>query len=490
MNTITRKTFISILALATFCVFSHWNIWTREVYAFGFNSTFACLCFILLYTYQDPNFSFQRNRSWLLPIFFIALSFSIYENPWLKTISILLLPIAFGFFLTQSKLQHHQNQYHQESRSWDYSLIYTLISKTISPIKYIFPSVTLFFQTTKDALKTRDSSVLKRVLLGIGILIPLACVSILLLSSADQNFNQLVENFVLNISDYISIQIIFKTVFIIILSILILSTFLAWQKPLIVDSQKHTQKIDQIIATIVIGGLLAIYSLFLLLQLEYLLVNSLPIDFGQTERLVKSGFWQLFFLSTLNVILFTVFYKNTAAIAQILLTIFIIASGLLLLSAAWRMGLYVFTYGLSYEKFFASYTSLFALILFVFLVIASLEKNKKDILKTILFSALWCYSIATLLPIEKIILHSNTYLSKQEDSRIDLVHLKVLSADVLSDVNDLHAKSIKAKPTVNGFSIYNSWNNLYWQQWMNQQKRFACSRAWYEKNFSLIINCY
>ena len=224
------------------------------------------------------------------------------------------------------------------------------------------------------------------------------------------------------------------------------------------------------------------------MQLEYLLVDSLPIDFDQTEQLVKSGFWQLFFLSFLNVVLFTFFYKNTAVIAQIFLTIFIAASGLLLLSAAWRMGLYVFYYGFSYEKFFASYTCLFALILFVFLAIASLSKDKKDILKTILFSALWCYGIATLLPIEKIILHSNTHLAKLEDSRINLAHLKVLSADVLNDINDLHTKSINAKPTINGFSIHNSWNNLYWQQWMNQQQ-FACSRAWYEKNLSLLINC-
>ncbi len=484
MNAITHKTLISILALASFCVFFHWNMWIYDIYAFGFNTTLAWLGFIALYAFHDQHFSFKKNLKWLLPLSFIALSLSVYENPWLKTISILVLPIALGVFLIQSKLSL------QKARQWDYRFIYALINKTLSPIKFIFPSIRLLFKTTQDALKTRDSSVLKRVFLGVGILMPLAAVSIVLLSSADQNFNQLIENFALNIFGVINIEFIFKIIFITILSTLILSTLLAWKKPFVVDSPKQTQAIDHIIAMIVIGGLLTIYSLFLVLQLEYLLIDSLPIDFDQTEQLVKSGFWQLFFLSFLNVVLFTFFYKNTAVIAQILLSIFITASGLLLLSAAWRMGLYVFYYGFSYEKFFASYTCLFTLILFVFLVIASLNKDKKDILKTIMFSALWCYSIATLLPIEKIILHSNTHLSKQEDSRINLVHLKVLSADVLSDISNLHAESVKEKPTVNGFSIYNGWNNLYWQQWMEQQQQFACSRAWYEKNLSLIINCH
>lgn len=484
MNTINPKLLLSTFSLASFCVFSHWNMWTHDVYAFGFNTTVAWLGFIALYKLHSPHFSYKKNLTWLLPLLFIALSFSVYENPWLKTISILFLPIAFGVFLAQSRL----NPEHAEA--WNYRFIYALIRKTLQPIKFIFPSIGLLIQTGQSALKTQDSSVLKRVFLGIGILIPLAAISLVLLSSVDENFSDLIETLALDIFTVIDAEIIFKLFCITILSVIILSTLIAWQPPLATDSSKPTQTIDQIIAMIVIGGLLLIYSLFLLLQIEYLLIDSLPIDFDQTENLVKSGFWQLFFLSLLNVVLFTFFYKNTSPIAQILLTIFIAASGLLLLSAAWRMSLYVFYYGFSYEKFFASYTCLFALMLFVFLVIASASNVKKDIIKTILFSALWCYGVASLLPIEKIILHSNNYLSKQVDSRINLVHLKALSADVLNDISNHHAKSIELKPTINGFSVYNSWNNLDWQRWIDQQKRTTCSRAWYEKSISSIANCH
>ncbi|MGH1427011.1 MAG: DUF4153 domain-containing protein [Arenicella sp.] len=483
MNTIHPKLLISILTLASFCVLSHWNMWTYDVYAFGFNTTIAWLSFIALLKYHNSDFSIHNNWVWLLPISFIVLSFSVYENPWLKSVSTLLLPIAFGIFLAQS--ERHQ----QALTTWNYRYIYRLINQAFHPIKFVFPSTQLLFKTTQRVLKTQNSGMLKRITLGITILFPLAAVSIILLSSADKNFSDLIQKLALNVFHVIDIEMVLKAFFVMVLSIIILSTLIAWKKPFSMDSDSEPQTIDHIIAVIVVGGLLMIYSLFLLLQIEYLIVDSLPIDFDKTEHLVKSGFWQLFFLSLLNVVLFTLLYKNTSAIAQFLLTAFIAASGLLLLSAAWRMGLYVFYYGFSYEKFFASYTCLFALVLFVFLVIASVNKTRKDILKVILFSALWCYAIATLLPIEKIILHSNTALAKHEDSRINLVHLKFLSADILNNIQNSHTNSIQTQPSMNGFSIDDNWSTLDWQRWIKQQQHFACSRAWYEKNISLIINC-
>ena len=87
-------------------------------------------------------------------------------------------------------------------------------------------------------------------------------------------------------------------------------------------------------------------------------------------------------------------YKNTASYVQFLLRAFILASGLVLLSGCWRMGLYVYWYGLNYEKFFASYTAIFSLFIFVYLVIASFRVKRENIYRFIAPSSVFAPPVA------------------------------------------------------------------------------------------------
>lgn len=63
-----------------------------------------------------------------------------------------------------------------------------------------------------------------------------------------------------------------------------------------------------------LSGVLALYGLFIFVQIERLWVNDLPVDFASTENLVKTGFWQLVFLSFLNSALFVFFLPKDRAI--------------------------------------------------------------------------------------------------------------------------------------------------------------------------------
>ena len=178
---------------------------------------------------------------------------------------------------------------------------------------------------------------------------------------------------------------------------------------------------------------------------------------------------------------FTV-YKNTGTVAQFILRIFIVASGLLLLSAAWRMGMYVYWYGLSYEKFFASYTTVFALGVFVYLLIASFAQERKDVFCFIAFAALWSYGVATVLPIERIIFKTNVQLSQLKQSRVDLNELRMLSTDVLDDVKS-HLSTSNAGTNAQSIELHN------WSRWIDRLESKYCHRQWYEKNLSLVTQC-
>jgi len=178
----------------------------------------------------------------------------------------------------------------------------------------------------------------------------------------------------------------------------------------------------------------------------------------------------------LNTALFLTVYKKTGTTVQYILRIFIAASSLLLLSAAWRMSLYVYWYGFSYEKFFASYTTVFSLLIFVYLLLASLSKQRKDVFKVMAFAALWSYALATVLPIEKIIFNTNVELAKRSSSRINLYELQELSIDVISDARDVFYKP-DSKDHL----------SISWDSWARSLEFKHCSQPWYESNLSSVM---
>ena len=144
--------------------------------------------------------------------------------------------------------------------------------------------------------------------------------------------------------------------------------------------------------------------------------------------------------------------------------------------------MYVYWYGLSYEKFFATYTTLFALFVFVYLVIASFAKERKNVFCFIAFAALWSYGVATVLPVERIIFKSNMQLSQLKRSNIDMEELRMLSTDVLVDVRS-HFNPVLAKTNEQKVEFSR------WNQWANRLEAKYCHRNWYEKNLSLLAQC-
>jgi hypothetical protein len=145
-----------------------------------------------------------------------------------------------------------------------------------------------------------------------------------------------------------------------------------------------------------------------------------------------------------------------------MLIAFMFASLFLLLSAAKRMGMYVFYYGFSYEKFFAAYTVVFAVFLFVRLITALFQSGKTDILRYLVIAFIWMYAVATILPVEQMIFRANRALARRADSRIDMLELRMLSGDVydLAGEESLH--------------------NADWDDWLAKKSAITDEKRFYE----------
>ena len=465
----SRQNLIYTLFLAAFVVLSHWNVWSIGQYAAGWNHSVLWIALVALIGYRNNSIKIAQDWFWLAPICLIAISFSLYENPWLNKFSLFVLPISIGLFYAYSHVEQ------KEKIFWDFKFLGCLCKKIVSPVINISPTTRQGRDMFKGSIHPQRRDLAISVAKGFGLLIPFGLVAFFILESVDQNFGVVIYEITHDILDILGWTFGVKMLWILILTIVLLATVFSWRIKTTFDSAPDTALINSVISGIVMVGVLFLYIVFIVLQVEYLLTGSLPLDFSEAKYFVKYGFWQLFILSAFNTLLFIVLYQRTTLPTQLILRVYIFASGLILLSGCWRIALYAYWYGLSYEKFFAGYTSIFSMYVFVYLLIVGFMSTKKNILKFIIFSSLWFYAVATVMPIEKIIFNTNTYLQEKENSRIDLNELRALSVDVYGNV----VSEISA----------GKFDSERWRRWAHSIETKRCTRKWYESNLSILTNC-
>lgn len=475
------------LGLALFWVVFIWSFWERGIFALGLNA-FLFLSFSLFLFFwvgYRRKYYNKQDLAWIIPLLLIALSFFIYDNPFLKSISLLVLPALAALFINYGNLAD------KAKRHWDINFVSHFINRILSFLGKINEAVNLYIALILPKGGKRGR-VIAKIVLGLVLFLLIAFVVIIpLLSSADSLFASRIDFLYSWLDEILSTTFVYRTIVFIIISLLMFPALLAWGKRFDYKEKKESEKkIDPIVSGIVLGGILGLYLLFLFVQLERLWVEGLPLDFKTTETLVKGGFWQLFFLSGLNVLIYFFSYRRTNQYVQRILTAFTIASLLLLVSAGHRMILYVYYYGLSYEKFFASYTVLYSAILFVWLIYRLFISQRANIFKFVVFLFLWMFSVITILPVECMILRTNIALAKRPESRIRLFELTMLSPDVLKTVKRYEAageleesvdyleREGEVKPE----------DQFDWQPWIERQEKRILDKRWYEKTLMNLFN--
>jgi hypothetical protein len=493
---ISKKLIFFALGLALYWVVFLWGFWTQGINALGMNAALHLVLFLGFFVYAIKNKIVKKSvnlksvYAWLIPVFLIALSFALFENPFIKAINFFILPLILAVFISYTLVIANSEQ-----KEWHWSLNYLAklffnnfhyFTKIIQAVKLMNNFLFLNLFSKKNKIRDIFFGLLIFFLIAFLVVIPL-------LKSVDPVFSEKMSYLTDWFFDIFSFKYVLKLIFFLIISLFMLDLLITWKsksafrifswrkflemkpKKQEIDQNKLNQKQEtkSIIAGIVLGGIFLIYLLFIFIQINHLFLKELPVEFSETERLVKSGFWQLFFLSMINAFLFFLFYKKTSKLTQTILLFFSLGSLLLIFSAGWRMYLYIIFYGLSYEKFFASYTVIYSIILFNWLIASLFSKKRKDIFKFLVFSFLWLYAITTVLPIEKIIFNSNVALTQKEDSRINLYELKMLSADVYSDVKNYRNDQ--------------EWQDK-WQIWLINQEIKSKEKNIWEKNLTDFLN--
>ncbi|MFH0856833.1 MAG: DUF4173 domain-containing protein [bacterium] len=458
--------------ISLFFVIFLWGFGENDIFALGFNLA-VFLLFLLIYLgFNNEKFLNKKNLLWSIPIIFISISFAVFENPFIKAVNILVWPIMVLIFYNYSQLEDSKNKF------LNLDFFVSLIKRIFQFLGKVGTAIETYTHILTDS-ENKKRALIKRIIAGIILFLLIAFIVIIpLLSSADKIFAQKIDFIYVWVKNLVSMTFLAKAVVFSILSIFFLALGMAWQKVFTYNEQISESKTDPIIAGIVIGGVLMLYILFLAIQFRYLWIKELPIDFRAVEDLVKSGFWQLLVLSIINIGIFFAAFRKTNSFVQKILSVFTAASFLLLLSAAYRMGMYVLYYGFSYEKFYASYAVIFCAILFIWLFIKLFSSKRADILKFIVFLFLWMYGIIALFPLEQFVARTNAALSKRPDSRINLYELSMLSPDVMGYV--------KAHKDTD---LAYDWEKeeIDWDLWIKEREDMIKRKKWYEKNLSNLM---
>ena len=385
---------------------------------------------ILLVLYNLNEKQMINNKKgilWAIPIILLSLTYFIFNNSLFQILNvpvIFVLIIIMCISITEGKIS--------ESR-----FIRKILGKLFKPFSLIFEfisdfEVNEFFEKEKEN-QNEKIEFAKKLGKSILISIPVIIIIIILLSSADSVF----ENIFKDISELISkafsnakiSDVIWRIVCIVISCIYIIGFIVTFTKNRDTEEEKFedSKKINLSCLTIntLLTSLNIIYFIFSIIQFKYLFINAGKTANFDYATYARTGFFQLMFVSFINLGLIKV-SKNVQneKFSKILKIFLIIFTIIIVISAMFRMHLYEQEYGYTYLRLFV-YFILVTEILILVPVLMEICGQKLDTFKISLEIIVIMYVILNFINIDYIIARNNIdrYLSDPENATLDAYYI-------------------------------------------------------------------
>jgi len=320
----------------------------------------------------------------------------------------------------------------------------------------------------------------KRIIIGIAISVPVLIFLIIMLSSADIIFSRIVTNSILRMLALVNLATFTRILFGVFVGMYlfgILYSTLAFDKEDDTRSE-GTQPIgDCVILNIVLTSVLLVYALFVAIQFRYLFATPDRLPYGLTfVTYARRGFFELVILSGINIIFILIAVWLTksqngrgARVTQILCLYLCAVTVVLLVSSFYRMWLYGSDDGLTRMRLLVFGFLIFKGVglIFTFFYIV---KPKFNIILVYCLVALSYYLLLNLVPIDRII--ARDQVNRYFAGRRDCVHYALtLSPDAapeiarLLDSRSAHSRML-ARAYLNAIE-----SDTNWHQWNLSRSR-------------------
>jgi len=387
-----------------------------------------------------------KNLTWLftVPVLLLSSTYFIYSNQVLRILNYLIVPLLI---IILSSLVANLNR-----SDWsDIRFLGDIAKRIFVPFRFIHRPFLALSRMTDHSSKDSKTRVLPKVIIGILISIPILAIILWLLSSADIVF----KNFFTNIP----LLKIFKHFLLIILVSVYAICFL-WSLLKAFDEKNDSTYnkinwklfLDPVVLLTILILINAIYTIFSFVQFAYLFGGSsyiLPSSFTYAEY-ARRGFAELIIVTIINfgILIFGITFvkkdsKKIFVTLRAFLTLLVIFTFILLISAFYRMLVYEQAYGFTYLRIFVQ--TFMVMLFFLFIInIIYIWYKKLPIVKSYFIISLAIYIIMNFANVD-IIIAKNNINRYFETGQIDMVYLKGLSYDAVPEIQKLFI-SIKDLP--------------------------------------------
>lgn len=298
------------------------------------NITFPFLILVLSYTYiLSSNKNINRKAYYLLiPIFLILISNLVISIDLTNMIlNVVILPILITTFLMALV-----------NKNFNISNDYLLWIFKLFP-DGLLHNLKFLEMRNKDGEKSRITNIILGTIIGLC----LGFIILNLLMSADDYFQQFIDNIIGCFNFDFSNVVLLIGAFIVLFSIFVnvLKNKNTKMKEL------NIRKIDELTVTIVLGIINVIFVLFLISEISRLTVNFLQLPVRYTySSYAREGFFQLLFVTVINfsIIIYLLYRSqivtNSSKVKRLILVL-IFFSIILIFNSYYRMFLYIGNYG-------------------------------------------------------------------------------------------------------------------------------------------------
>lgn len=397
---------------------------------------------LLIYYSLNKNKKIKNKKGLILmmPIILLSSTYFIFNTTFFRVLNCIVIPILIVLLYVFTMRINFTIP----------DVIEDFFSILFKPFSCINRFINLLFKDISNKVKLSNNS--KKTLKSILIISPIVLIVLLLLSSADMIFEDILLNtidfsFIKNIftKEFIN-SIFWRTTFILLLFIYIGSTisFLLFNYEEQEDiKEKNTKKRDNYTIKVLLTVLNIIYLIFDCIQIKSLLMHSVNNSINYAEY-ARQGFFQLMFVSIINITLLLISkkyedkekknnkYTNIMSLIMVVLTFMIIISSFL------RMNLYESQYGYTLLRLLV-YVVLITEAILLIPTIIYIFNSKFKITKYYFIIIISVYTIFNFVNIDKIIaLRNIDRYYKIKD--IDIEYLENYNTDNISELIKFYKK--------------------------------------------------
>ena len=367
----------------------------------------------------------------IIPIIILSLTYFIYDNTF-RHLNIIVIPSLY--FLMYIFTIKPVNSFGDTIVEF-----LNLLVKPLNTIEYYSKEIIkLIFKkgkVTKDKKKNYD------VLISLLVVIPIVIIVLLLLSSADSIFKGLFTN-ILHINlDYVRLDKIVPRIIVFVLLFFYLgSTIFFLTKDYLKEKRIKNEEKEYKPVTInmLLISLNIIYIIFDIIQINSLMLHRVAKGFNYAEY-ARSGFFQLMFISFINIIIVLLSKKcREENKTKIMSIVTIVLTLIINVSAFYRMFLYEQAYGYTVLRLGVYVILITEAILFIPTIVYILNKKTK-ILNWYLFITIGVYSIINCFSVDRIIAENNIERYKRT-GKIDIYYLENNNYDSLNLLREIYPK--------------------------------------------------